>query len=114
MRKLACLAAAIGIAAGVAVARPRANDRKTGQEFVGEISDSMCGLKHPMPDARRCTLGCVKGFSGTTFVLADEQHQKVYGLSNQRKAKQFAGEKVDVAGTLDGDTIRVISMKAAQ
>ena len=26
----------------------------------GTISDAMCGIKHKMPNAKQCTLGCVK------------------------------------------------------
>ncbi|HEV2488920.1 MAG TPA: hypothetical protein VGT03_03865 [Candidatus Acidoferrales bacterium] len=115
IRNLILLAVMVALAVTVSIAKPRAgNAHDAGTVFTGNISDSMCGLKHPMDDARRCTLGCVKGFDGTTFVLADEEHQKVYNLSNQKKAKAFAGEKVEVRGTLNGDTIQVISIKAAQ
>ncbi len=97
MKKLAHVATAIALAAAVGFAGPRSGKaQQDGTVFVGDISDSLCGLKHSMEDARRCTLGCVKGFDGTTFVLADHEHQKVYNLSNQGKAKAFAGEKVEV------------------
>lgn len=110
MRRLGYVAMVIAFAAGMSFARPKSS-KESGEVFTGNISDSMCGLKHPMSDAKRCTLGCVKGFSGTTFVLADETHQKVYQLTDQRKAKAYAGENVEVRGTLDGDTIRVSSIK---
>jgi len=114
MKKLAYLASTIAFVVAVSLAAPRAGKAQQGATvFIGDISDSMCGLKHPMADAKKCTLGCVKGFDGTTFVLADQEHQKVYKLSNQGKAKAFAGEKVEVRGTLNGDTIQVISIKAA-
>jgi hypothetical protein len=114
VKKVAHQAITIALAAVVSFAGPRVVKAQDGVTvFTGDISDSMCGLKHPMADAKRCTLGCVKGFDGTTFVLADHEHEKVYKLSNQGKAKAFAGEKVEVRGTLSGDTIRVISIKAA-
>ena len=113
MKKLIYMALAIALGTPLALGKPKPSPKNGGTVFVGDISDSMCGLKHPMNDARRCTLGCVKGFDGTTFVLADQEHQKVYNLSNQGKAKKFAGEKVEVRGTLNGNTIHVISMKAA-
>src|SRR5262245_29359186 len=73
------------------------------QTFVGFISDDMCGLDHSgmgeSSDAK-CTLSCVE--SGSSFVLADREHQKVYELDDQKKPKEFAGEKVKVVGTLDG------------
>ena len=105
------LVAVFLLVTGLAFAKSDASKTKdSGTVFVGDISDSMCGLRHPMADAKRCTLGCVKGFDGETFVLADHEHQKVYKLNNQKKAKEFAGEKVEVRGTLEGDTIHVISI----
>jgi hypothetical protein len=97
IRKLLYLTAAIASSITVSLATPNgAKDKDSGTVFVGDISDSMCGLQHPMADKKRCTLGCVKGFDGTTFVLADQEHKKVYNLSDQKKAKAFAGEKVEV------------------
>jgi hypothetical protein len=82
--------------------------------FVGNISDSMCGLKHMMPGKsnKECTLECVK--AGSKFVLADVTHGKVYQLSDQKKPEQFAGEKVKVTGTLKGDTINVTAIEPAK
>ncbi len=87
--------------------------KSPSKTFVGEISDSMCGLKHMMPGgARACTDECVK--AGAKYVLADQAAKKVYKLSDQEKPKQFSGEKVKVTGTLSGDTIQVTSITAAQ
>jgi hypothetical protein len=99
---------AVFLAAGTSLAAPKQ------QTFVGRISDSMCGLKHMMPGQsdKECTLECVKG--GSKFVLADTAKNKVYQLSDQQKSKAFAGEKVKVAGTLQGDTIQVSSIVAAK
>ncbi len=80
--------------------------------FVGEISDSMCGLKHMMPGgAKACTDECVQ--NGAKYVLADQAAKKVYKLSDQEKPKQFSGQKVKVTGTLKGDTIQVTSIAGA-
>ncbi len=51
---------------------------------------------------------------GSKYVLADTAAKKVYNLSDQEKPKQFAGEKVKVTGTLEGDTIKVTSIEAAK
>lgn len=79
---------------------------------VGYISDSVCGLKHMsgMGDDKNCTLAC-----GGKLVLADRDHKKVYELdqAGQDKAKEFAGQKVQVSGTLSGKMIRVSSIEAA-
>jgi hypothetical protein len=83
------------------------------QTFVGNISDSACGLHHTMGGtARDCTLMCVG--MGSRFVLADNLHHTVYALSDQSKAKPFAGEKVRVVGRLKGSTIEVSSISAAK
>lgn len=84
--------------------------------FTGKIGDSMCGLKHMMPDLtdKQCTEACVS--KGAKYILADEAHKKVYGLSDQEKPKAFAGEAVVVKGSLekDGKTIHVVSIEAAK
>ena len=89
--------------------------KATEKTLVGYISDSMCGLKHMsgMGDDKNCTLVCVKG--GSKFVLADRDHKRVYNLdkAGQEKAREFAGQKVKVIGTLNGKTIRVRAIEAA-
>lgn len=101
---------ALLLGAGISFAAAQKAGPKT---FTGEISDSMCGLKHMMPGgAKACTEECVKG--GAKYVLADQAAKKVYKLSDQVKPKQFSGEKVKVTGTLSGDTIHVTSIVAAQ
>lgn len=110
MKKLTYLVLSIALASGLSFARPKPAASSCAKVFVGEISDSMCGLKHMMPNAKQCTLGCVQ--KGAKFVLADEKHHKVYNLSDQAKPKQFAGERVRVKGTLSGDTIQVMSITA--
>jgi len=85
------------------------------QTFTGVISDDMCGLDHSgmgEDDEKKCTLSCVE--SGSDFVLADREHQKVYLLDDQKKPREFAGDKVVVVGTLDGETIHVQSITAAK
>ena len=108
MSRITYLFLAVFLAAGISLAAPKQ------QTFVGSISDSMCGLKHMMPGQsdKDCTLECVK--AGSKFVLADTANNKVYQLSDQQKPKAFAGEKVKVTGTLQGDTIQVSSISAAK
>jgi hypoxanthine-guanine phosphoribosyltransferase len=47
---------------------------------------------------------------GAKFVLVDEVRQRVYALSDQIKAKAYAGQKVRVIGTLKGSGIEVAAM----
>ena len=110
MNKLVYFSLAIFLLTGLTLAAPKGAKQKT---FLGNISDSMCGLKHMMPGGdKECTLKCVSG--GSKFVLADTAHKKVYQLGDQEKPKEFAGQKVKVTGTLSGDAIQVASIEAAQ
>jgi hypothetical protein len=79
--------------------------------FTGTISDSACGLQHSMAkNATACTNLCVR--MGSKYVLVDGVHRKVYALSDQAKAKPFAGEAVTVVGALEESTIEVKSIRA--
>jgi hypothetical protein len=81
--------------------------------LTGYVSDNHCGLKHMagMGDDKSCTLMCVKDGK---FVLADRDHKPVYQLdkTGQEKAREFAGQKVQVIGRVTGKTIHVTSIEA--
>jgi hypothetical protein len=105
MRRLmavAVLGLALGILSpGLSFGAP-AQDTQT--VFYGSIGDSMCGLKHTMPGgAKACTVACIK--EGSSYILADSEHSRVYKLSNQALASRFAGQNVVIRGRLRGDTI---------
>lgn len=112
MNRAAIIAVFVLLEAGIVLALPLPTHRI--QTFTGNIGDSACGLKHMMTGAtpRKCTIECIN--MGAKFVLADDAHQKVYALSDQAKAKAFAGENVVVKGTLNGVTIQVKSIAAAK
>jgi len=79
--------------------------------WTGMISDSACGMTHAkmmaehkdLKSDKECTLACIRGGSKYVFV----SNGKVYNLSNQAMAelRQYAGENVEVTGTMTGDTI---------
>ena len=82
-----------------------------GNTFSGEIMDSMCAgmggheqmlQSGKVKNARECTLECVK--MGATFVLYDPATKAIYQLDDQKTPAQFAGEKVNVTGSLDAST----------
>jgi hypothetical protein len=91
--------------------------------FSGAIMDSQCvsmgghetmysdEIKNP----KDCTLECVK-YDGGKYELYDISTQKAYQLDDQKKAEQFAGEKVNVTGSYDESTqtIHVAKMEAAK
>jgi Protein of unknown function (DUF5818) len=93
------------------------------ETFMGEIMDSACaamGSHEQMmksegaKNAKDCTLECVKKM-GSKFVLYNPATKTTYQLDDQTKPERFAGEKVDVTGTLDSatGTIHVESIAAA-
>jgi hypothetical protein len=55
-----------------------------------------------------CARKCIKSGSPAVLLSADN---KVYKLDDQAKVAEHAGHKVKVTGTLDGDTIKVESIK---
>ena len=117
MKKLLVSVFALGILALFAV--PGMAAGKKGS-FTGYISDDSCGLDHSKmeemggmgKDDKMCTLKCVE--KGGKFVLADKAKKKVYKLDDQTKPQEFAGAKVKVAGTLEGDTIQVEAITASK
>src|SRR5215469_1409786 len=89
--------------------------------FKGEIMDEACAKggghesmfkKEGTNDAKACTLACVKG--GSKYVLFNAD-KSFYELDNQKKPASFAGQKVEVTGTLNNatKTIHVTDIKAA-
>jgi uncharacterized protein DUF5818 len=111
MRRILVAGLAVLVAAGLGLSAQKSSGKV--KTFTGNISDSMCGLKHMMPGGdKACTEACIK--EGSKYVLADTAGQKVYQLSDQSKPKDFAGQKVKVTGSLKGDTITVDSIEAAK
>jgi hypothetical protein len=105
----ACMLLASGFAA--------ANDTT----FSGEIMDSACAKggghesmfkKMGTNDPKACTEACIKGGSNYVLFKADKTF---YQLDDQKKPEPFAGQKVEVTGTLDKatKTIHVAAIKAA-
>ena len=86
------------------------------QTFTGEVSDSMCGVKHAMAgDNAACTRACVKKGSNYALVVGD----KVYTLKTTDQAAlseldKLAGAKAKVSGTAAGDTIEVSKVSTAK
>lgn len=93
-----------------------AQDQNSSKTFSGYVMDSACAQmgshsemeqKHGMKgndklsgaDARKCTELCVQ--NGSQYVLYDPANKMTYQLSDQTKAKQFAGDRVRVRGTYD-------------
>jgi Protein of unknown function (DUF5818) len=89
--------------------------------FKGEIMDEACAddgghesmyKKMGTNDPKVCTEACIKG--GSKYVLFNAD-KTFYKLSDQKKPASFAGQKVEVTGTLNKatKTIHVTDIKAA-
>jgi hypothetical protein len=83
----------------------------TPMSFTGEVMDNECGTqqshdamikKEGYKGAKECALGCVA--AGGKFVLYAVSNKTVYLLDDQEKPKEFAGLKVTIIGTYDGET----------
>ena len=109
----------MSIAAGMLLVPGLAMAKDT--TFTGEIMDSACAeggghesmfKKMGTNDPKACTEACIKG--GSKYVLF-EADKTFYQLDDQKKPASFAGQKVEVTGTLDkaSKTIHVTGIKAA-
>ena len=108
---LLCLAGCAGTATSPPAARP--------DTFVGFISESDCGPDHAVMLAtgkmgttdRECTLKCVR--MGSVFGFVDESRKTFFQLDDQEKPRPFAGRRVRVTGRLEGDTLFLAAIEAA-
>ncbi len=75
------------------------------EDWKGTISDAMCAGKHvnATPEDMACAKKCVKGGSPAVLVVGE----KVYKIDNQDSVKDHIGHKVNVSGTMTGDTIHI-------
>jgi Protein of unknown function (DUF5818) len=78
------------------------------EELTGYISDSKCGAKGSKEAHADCAAKCVKGGAAPVLATADG---KVYKIDDPSKVMDHVGHKVTVTGTLDGDTVKVESVK---
>jgi hypothetical protein len=119
MKRLAAGMAAFAVLMCVVftVHRAEARDRM----FSGDIMDSECAemgshdmrLDGSYTTAKECTLACVK--LGSKFVLYTSGTKIVFQLDDQQRPRQFAGDKVNVMGSLDRatNTIHVTDIEPA-
>jgi hypothetical protein len=118
-KRFAASIATLVILAGLFFAARRAEARD--RIFSGDIMDSECAEmgSHDMKldgsntTAKDCTLACVK--LGSKFVLYSAGTKVVFQLDDQQRPRQFAGDKVNVMGSLDRttNTIHVTDIEPA-
>ena len=78
-------------------------------KLTGWVSDSKCGAKGASASHKDCAVKCVKGGAAPVFVMDD----KVLKIDDASKVEGHIGQKVTVTGSVDGDTIKVESVKDA-
>lgn len=93
------------------------------QTFKGEVADSQCSMNvHSLTrsheemlksksmggTARSCTMHCIQ-YLGGDLVLSAKDH--VYRLDDENKAREFAGQKVTITGTLDAKSNKIHVVK---
>ena len=115
MKRFIATAAAVALLAAFG-APALAAEAKDGT-WHGVITDSTCGKKHVgmgKEEAKACALKCVE--KGGSLTLYDPASDKMFSLSDQAKAKEFAAENVVVMGTLsaDGKTITVSGIQKGE
>ena len=78
--------------------------------FSGQIMDKQCAQmgshdnmmkSEGAKDAKECALACVK--NGGSFALLDPQTKKVYSIEDDKKVREYAGERVQITGSYDQD-----------
>jgi hypothetical protein len=63
-------------------------------------------------DKKTCTNVCVQQL-GAKYVLYNASTKKTYALDDQNKAATFAGQTVQVVGTLEKNKIKLTNIEAA-
>lgn len=98
--------------------------QKPPDTYNGEIFDTQCAQQasheementRQLPkDAKQCALFCVK--NGSRLVLYDSGNRITYELDDQAKARPFAGQQVQITGSLDSfaNTIHVSRISTVQ
>ena len=101
-----CVAAVASVASSIA---KNSNNQIAPDETIGGyIIDKNCSGNKAMLGNVECAKRCIG--RGAPAVLATEEG-KVYALDQQDKAKEFAGEKVKVTGSVSGESISVTSIE---
>jgi hypothetical protein len=106
------LALVAGVKPGTSQGRSESSSGIQTQSYEGMITDTHCGAKHSATiglAAADCARVCVHG--GEQFALVDAD--KLYMLEGDTEAvKRMAGQRVRIAGILNGDKLSVSSVAA--
>ncbi|HTB12351.1 MAG TPA: hypothetical protein VK752_12295 [Bryobacteraceae bacterium] len=79
-------------------------------EWTGYIADSKCKHTDGTEAHVACTAKCIKGGADPVFVTADNKVLKI-DKDSMDKVTPHYGHKVTVTGKVEGDTLKVDSIK---
>jgi hypothetical protein len=95
------------------VSHPTADEPANAQHFEGMVTCTRCGAKHSPKSgapATQCAINCVR--EGASFALIDGD--KTYELQGDPSVlKRLAGQRAQVVGVAQGNTIKVSSIAAS-
>lgn len=83
-------------------------DAPNSGSWSGVIINDNCNADEAFNEAAKCT---AKDVPGAKFVLYDDTTRQMYLLDPQELAKGHLGDSMVAAGTLDGGTIHLTSLK---
>ncbi len=80
---------------------------------VGEDLGGYNGWPSSVPIAKECTLACIK--AGSKYAINDTNTWRGYWIDNPDAAAPFAGQPVNISGTLDslGYTLHIVTIETA-
>jgi hypothetical protein len=79
-------------------------------DMTGYVSDAKCAADVAKVEAdghANCAAACARKGAELVFVSGG----KVYKVDDQAKVKDHAGHKVTISGKVDGDTLKIDSVK---
>ncbi|MGA3202149.1 MAG: hypothetical protein ABSF12_06605 [Bryobacteraceae bacterium] len=79
-------------------------------EWSGYIADSKCKHTDGTEKSIACTQSCVKRGSDVVFVTADNKVLKI-DKDSLDKVQAHLGHKVTVTGNVDGETLKIDTIK---
>jgi hypothetical protein len=109
---IATLFAGASLAFGLGQDQADPQDSASQKTVSGVITDSRCGAKHTSDSGKssaECTRGCVR--HGAEYVVVNGDTAYVL-QGNRTVLDSFAGQRVQVNGTVNGETLKVISVRA--
>lgn len=79
--------------------------------WTGWVTDDHCAAKGAKAEHASCAKKCLD--NGGKLVFYNTADEKIYNLDNQKLAEEHLGHEVVVKGTVEGDTIKVATIDAA-